>query len=388
MQVVLFDNNQRSKLAPLTLTRAVGMIRMGVFTNKERWEFISGNEVHIYTLPYLQVLYPKYTGTDAIWIDAAILPTKDFIEQVKELKSEEALMDEHQRIIACRSGISYNNFTEEELYNVHSTKIVMGLKEVEYPWQIMQWNKQAIELDIELIKEKGIAKFSIPETVTTINRDNIFIEEGANVQYAYLNATDGPIYISKTATIQEGAFIRGPFVLGDNSMVKMGAKIYGATTIGPNCLVGGEIKNIVMTGNSNKAHDGYMGDSVIGEWCNFGAGSSNSNIKNTGGTVKVWNQDARDYLPVGQKCGLMMGDYSKTAINSSVNTGSYIGVCCNVFGSGLLPKLINNFSWGADGKKKYDFDKALIEIKNWKEMKHAEISSADISVLKHIFDHF
>jgi hypothetical protein len=164
----------------------------------------------------------------------------------------------------------------------------------------------------------------------------------------------------------------------------MGSKIYGATTIGPNCVGGGEIKNVLFLGNSNKVHDGYLGDSVIGEWCNFGAGTSNSNVKNTGGGVKIWNEAEGDFINAGQKCGLIMGDYSRAAINSSINTGSVIGVCCNVFGEGLLPKHLPNFSWGISNK--YLFDKALLDIGNWKAMKHKQLSKEEIEMLKHIFE--
>jgi NDP-sugar pyrophosphorylase family protein len=182
----------------------------------------------------------------------------------------------------------------------------------------------------------------------------------------------------------EGCMIRGSFAMGDNSLLKMGTKIYGATTLGPNCIGGGEIKNIVMQGNSNKAHDGYLGDSVIGEWCNFGAGSSNSNVKNTGGDVHLWNYQEDDFINAGQKCGLIMGDYSRAAINSCINTGSVIGMCCNVFGAGLLPKVIGHFSWGINDK--YVFDKAINDIENWKKMKHQQLDKEQIEVLKHIFE--
>jgi len=387
MQVVLFDNAKSEKLFPLTTTRAVGMLRMGIYTNKERWEIITGEEVFIHSRTALQALYNERSIEDAIWIDASVLPDNNFISEIFLLKLNQALIDENQNIVACRTNDNIDKFSISEMPFIQSVKVLKDIIVIEYPWQIMQLNHYAINIDIVLIKSRSKSNFqNIPESVTAINQENIFIEEGADVQHCFLNASNGPIYIGRNAVIQEGAFIRGPFVLGENSLVKIGAKIYGATSIGNNCVVGGEIKNIVMTGNSNKAHDGYLGDSVIGEWCNFGAGTSNSNIKNTGGTVKVWSDEMNDYLPVGQKCGLIMGDYSKTAINSSINTGSVIGICCNVFGNGLLPKRIKNFSWGADGIHKYDFDKALLEIENWKKMKQNKLSSFEVTILRHIFD--
>ncbi len=383
MNIVLYDNLSRKKLQPISSTRAVGMIRMGIFTNKERWEFISGKEVFIYTENYLQKLYPEYDTEDTLMIDGAVLPNNNFIQIALKLNVNEVLADNQNKVLAFRASGKLNGI---ELPLNNSIKNIEGVSVIEYPWQIMQWNNLAIEFDIELIKSGENITQIIPDTVKAICPENIYIDKSANVQHCFLNASAGPIYIGKNAIVQEGAMIRGPFVLGENSLVRMGAKIYGATTIGNNCVVGGEIKNIVIQGNSNKAHDGYLGDSVVGEWCNFGAGSSNSNVKNTGGVVRVWNDDANDYLPVGQKCGLIMGDYSKVAINSAINTGSYIGVCTNVFGAGLTPKRIRNFSWGADGNNKYNLDKAITEIENWKEMKHQKLSSVEISVLKHIFD--
>ncbi len=383
MNVVLFDNQNRNKLKPVSSTRAVGMIRMGLFTNKERWEYITGEEVFLLSDVILQKLYTECVNGDTLFIDASVLPVNNIVQQILKLKVNEKIVNENNHLIAYRL-IRENNKTE--LSSLYTTTVIEGGKLLEYPWQIMQWNNVAFEFDIDLIKDKENITQDITDTVKAICPENIYIDKSANVQHCFLNASTGPIYIGKNATVQEGAMIRGPFALGENSLVRMGAKIYGATTIGNNCVVGGEIKNVVMQGNSNKAHDGYLGDSVIGEWCNFGAGSTNSNVKNTGGIVKVWNDDSNDYLPVGQKCGLIMGDHSKVAINSAINTGTVIGVCCNVFGIGLSPKRIRNFSWGGDGNTKYDFNKAIKEIENWKEMKHQKLTSKEITVLKHIFD--
>jgi NDP-sugar pyrophosphorylase family protein len=183
----------------------------------------------------------------------------------------------------------------------------------------------------------------------------------------------------------EGSVVRGPFSLGENSVLKLNSRVYGATTLGPDCMGGGEIKNTIMMASSNKAHDGYLGDSVVGEWCNFGAGSSNSNVKNTAGDIQLWDMDTESYVSVGNKCGVIMGDHSRVAINSSINTGSMIGVSCNVFGAGLLPTIIPNFSWGVNGTR-YEFEKALTAIANWKNLKQQKLTEAEALVLKHIFD--
>ncbi len=250
----------------------------------------------------------------------------------------------------------------------------------------MQWNDEMIRADLKIATKERISQ-PVPSTVNTLQPADIFIEEGATLNYCTLNASTGPIYIGKDAEIMEGTVIRGPFALGNNSVIKMNSRIYGATTLGPFCMGGGEIKNSVLMGFSNKAHDGYLGDSVVGEWCNFGAGSTNSNVKNTAAEVKIWDMSAKKYIPVGQKCGVIMGDYSRLAINSSVNTGTMIGVSCNVFGAGLLPTIIDNFSWGVAGIK-YDFEKAVEAIINWKKLKQQEITSEQIAVLGYIFENY
>ncbi|MEO5561855.1 MAG: hypothetical protein ABIR18_00445 [Chitinophagaceae bacterium] len=219
-----------------------------------------------------------------------------------------------------------------------------------------------------------------------MNPKNIFIEKGAKVEHSILNASAGPIYIGRNAEVMEGCMIRGPFAMGDNSVLKMGTKIYGPTALGPYCVFGGEVKNSVVFGYSNKAHDGYLGDSVIGEWCNMGAGTSNSNMKNNASEVRVWTPKGQ--IVAGMKCGVMMGDYSRTAINTSINTGTVVGVCCNVFGTGLSPKYIPSFSWGSEGVNRYDYEKALQDIAAWKKLKTQDVSDNEKSILKYIFNNY
>ena len=206
------------------------------------------------------------------------------------------------------------------------------------------------------------------------------------MEHCIINASTGPVYIGRNAEVMEGCVIRGPFAMGEKSCLKMGAKVYGATTLGPACVAGGEIKNSVMFGFSNKAHDGYLGDSVIGEWCNMGAGTTNSNIKNNAGPVRIWTPAGE--LEAGKKCGVMMGDYSRTAVNTSINTGTVIGVCVNVFGSGLTPKHIPNFSWGSEGVKRYEFEKAIADIAEWKKLKGQDVTEEEKSILKYVYESF
>ncbi|RYY25955.1 MAG: glucose-1-phosphate thymidylyltransferase, partial [Chitinophagaceae bacterium] len=253
------------------------------------------------------------------------------------------------------------------------------------PWHIFRLNDWALRQDFVLLTQNRQSA-PIPDTVTTIHPQNIFIEPGAKLGHCTLNASTGPVYIGADTEVMEGATIRGPFALCEGSVVKMGARIYGATTIGPNSMVGGELKNVVIFGNSNKAHDGYLGDAVLGEWCNLGAGTSASNVSNNAGDVQVWANASRYFENAGTKCGLLMGDYSRAAINSSFNTGSVVGVCCNIFTTGLVPKHVPSFTWGEGKAGSYVFDKAIEHISNWKKFKKQELSNAEIQRLKHIFD--
>jgi len=306
------------------------------------------------------------------------------VKQVKKLKPGTCLsMHEKENFVYC---ISQRQITDGQNIKIEKAIDFTGeLDEIRVPWDILKLNAPAIKTDFHTLSgtRKGQA---ISPTNKIVNPKNIFIEKGAHVEHCFLNAFEGPIYIEKGSTVMEGAAIRGPVGVCANAVVKMGSRIYGATTIGPNCIVGGEIKNSVFFSNSNKAHDGYLGDSVIGEWCNLGAGTTNSNVKNNASNVKVYTPEGM--VDAGLKCGVMIGDYSRTAINTSINTGTVIGVCSNVFGNGLTPKYIPSFSWGSDGIQRYEFDKALAHIDNWKKMKGQQITDAETSVLNHIFDHY
>ncbi len=382
MAIVLFDNKIREQLFPLTLTKAVADLRCGILTFKERWELKSKQQVFISSAAYLQPLYPAINDTDAIWVDASLLPDDVLTDKILSLQKGEALIDDKGLIAGRVDGFIHSFSKDDSLSLFKEIFEIQDAKRLEYTFQIFQWSDCMIREDFDLITN-GRESQPISHTNQIIRQADIFIEEGASIEYATLNSTNGPIYIGNDAQVWEGAAIRGPFALGENALLKMGTKIYGATSIGPNCAVGGEIKNVVMIGHSNKAHEGYLGDSVIGEWCNLGAGTSNSNVKNTGGDVKLWNHYTKEYMVAGQKCGVIMGDYSRVAINSCINTGSVIGVSANVYGAGLLPKLIDNFTWGLD--KRYVLEKAYDDINNWKKMKHKEISEAEKSVLQYIY---
>lgn len=383
MSIVLFDGNAHKSLLPLTYTRCVADIRMGAFTMQERWERITGEKIYVQTEEYLSSIYEVAPEGDNLFVDAAVLPDPVFIESVLSLNTGDYVSDQSGQIVAVRhEGSSINALKPEGLARQN-----LETKRIDYPWNIFQLNGEMIVFDFALLT-KDRKSATISHTNQLIKPENIFIEEGAIVECSVLNASEGPIYIGKDALIMEGCLIRGPFILGERAVLKMGSKIYGASTIGPHCVAGGEIKNAIMHSYSNKAHDGYLGDSVIGAWCNMGAGTSNSNIKNNASAIKMRSQTNDSFLNAGLKCGVIMGDYTRTAINTSINTGTLIGVSCNVFGAGLTPHFISSFCWGTDGETVYQFERALADIENWKKFKQQSLSNAEADVLKYIFDNF
>lgn len=384
MSVILFDNPQRRSLYPLTLTRAVADLRFGIFSSRERWERLLGEKVYVHTENWLQDLYGRIPEGEHIWVDASVVMDEALCNRVLALKTGHCLADE-QGLVAGRAAImAVDGNPGNSLSFFKQVYQHPPVQRVVYPWQFMQGNDVMIRQDFAAIT-KGRKSAPIPATVHVLQEADIFIEEGASLAFCTINASTGPIYIGKNAEVMEGSVIRGPFVLGEGSVLKLNSRVYGATTLGPFCMGGGEIKNVVIMGYSNKAHDGYLGDSVVGHWCNFGAGATSSNVKNTGGEVKIWDMGAGKYRNLGLKCGLVMGDYSRVAINSSLNTGTMIGVSANVFGAGLLPTIISNFSWGVTGTR-YDLQKAVQAADNWKKFKAQNLSHAEAAVLKHIFD--
>lgn len=382
MKFILVDSADRENFYPFTLTRSLADCRVGIFTFKERWEQYLTETVGVLTAPYVQVLYPDQpvllTNEALFFINVTSVPSEDLIAKIKTLKEGEKLMSSTGKWIATHTR-------EREL----SKMLLTSSAPIEYPHvqfirdaiQILQIHSSLVLRDFEWVKSNRNSA-AIDPSNKLINPNQIFIEEGAQISCSNLNATEGPIYIGKEATIMEGVSIRGPFVLGQKAVVKMNAAIYGTTSIGPYCLAGGEIKNSIMMGYSNKGHEGYLGDSIIGFWCNLGAGTSNSNIKNTAGPIQMWNESKHIWDTIGQKMGMLVGDYSRFAIQSSINTGAYIGVSANIFGNGLLPKNIPNFTWGI--LPGYQYEKAIEDIDNWKKLKGLKMTDAEKKVLKHL----
>lgn len=381
---------QPENLYPFTLTRQIQDIRIGILTIREKWENLLGVTSYDrleddYKDLDRSIHLEKIREDDTCFmIHGNILPTSKLIKALKKLKDGEFISANGN------TGLIFR-FSKNEIQEPNKIKVSKAItirdevKSIQFPWDIFQLNDYAIRQDFNLLTGKRKSQ-KISKTNRVIKNGNIFIEKGAIVEHCVLNASEGPIYIGKNSLIMEGTAIRGPFACGEGVVIKMNSRIYGATTIGPYCTAGGEIKNSVFFAYSNKAHDGYIGDSVIGEWCNLGAGTTNSNLKNNASTVKVWT--LKGEISAGKKCGVFMGDYSKTSVNTSINTGTVIGVCSNVFEAGLTPKYIPNFSWGSDGFKRYDLEKALTDIDNWKKMKGKAITENEKTILTYIFKNY
>ena len=378
---------QPSQLYPFSLTRQLQDIRVGIFTIREKWErylkLPSRDKATDSYKDHPQSVQLSQIKKGEAWIllHANILPTVTLASTIKKMQPGDCLLDEQGGPIAyC--------ITEKQVDSKHQIKIDRPLRyknqvtKIQCPWDLTKLNAKEIESDFILVT-KGRKSAAISKTNRVWGAKKIFIEKGAVVEGAFINAIQGPVYIGVKATIMEGSMLRGPLAIGEGACIKMGAKIYGATTIGPNSVVGGEIKNSIFFGNSNKAHDGYLGDAVIGEWCNLGAGTSNSNIKNNAGPIRITTPSGE--INVGLKCGVMMGDYVRTSINSSINSGTIIGPCSVLLEAGLSPRVIPPFSWGQDGITKYKWPKVIEDIKRWKALKHCAVSEWEEKMLETIY---
>lgn len=344
---------------------------------------LTGASVQIWTSPYLQARYSLFPANQYLLINSGFIADEDLAASVFNLKTDEAIVKNGELVAAL---LNSNKNLGPQSFLPGSYSVVFEyeapLIKLLFPWDIFQLNGDLIRKDFHIIQSKKKQR-STPVSADWKSPRNIFIEEGANIGHCYIDATYGPVYIAKNSVIMDGCMIQGPFVIMEGSVLKMGAKVYGATTIGPFCTVGGEVKNSLFSGYSNKAHDGYLGDSVIGEWCNLGAGTSNSNLRNDAGMIYTSPANEQK-LPIGLKCGLLLGDYSRCAINTSFNTSTFAGVSSNIFGVGLAPKQIADFTWGYTGR--YKLDKAIEHIENWKILRNQHISKEEIQILEHLYN--
>ncbi len=376
IKVRFSDNDLHHKFNPLTLTRPVVDLRFGILTIRETWALLFKSkqieiEAVFKTEPYLQEKYPNTVEAD-LEIAGNCKPSKQLLDAI-------LLLNENESLTVNGRWIATKGKKLKQKSTVLDDCIWLGAI-----WELFQKNDQAIALDFELLTT-GLTSEKISTSNQVINPEHIFIAPGAKIECAILNASQGPIYISENAEVMEGSMIRGPFSLGIKSTVKMGAKIYGATTIGPECKVGGEISNCIIQGYSNKGHDGFIGNSIIGEWCNLGADTNSSNLKNNYGPVKIYDFKTKALkLTDLLFCGLLMGDHSKTGINTMLNTATSVGVSANIFGAEFPPKYIPSFSWGVTQPFKYD--RAIEVAENMMKRRGIELSMADRNLLKHLFE--
>lgn len=380
MNVVLFDDPIiRGQLLPLTFTRPVGSLRVGILAIAEKWKMRLPAEVSFGTQNYLSEKFPAAITSDNYWINGALCPDDAFISVLRILKPNDAI-EKNGRILAVRTAD--DEVPEVITGTVHSYPSDVVL--IDQLWKIFNQNGAQLRIDFEFIT-KGRTSHPVTDKATVVyNEANVFIEEGVTLKAAILNAENGPIYLGKNSQVQEGAIIRGAFCLGERSVINMGGKMRGDTTIGPDCKIGGEVANSVVYGLSNKAHDGYLGNSVIGEWCNLGADANTSNMKNNYDVVKLWSHVKKELVSTGLYfCGLIMGDHSKAGINTMFNTGTVVGVNCNVIGGGFPPNFIPSFSWV--GESTYDIEKALDTAERVMGRRNIKITGVDRSILREIF---
>ncbi|MBP6091563.1 MAG: glucose-1-phosphate thymidylyltransferase [Crocinitomicaceae bacterium] len=374
MKIVLVDNGLHLRFAPLSLTRPIGDLRIGIMTNTERWKLVEPTaEIFYETEAYLNSKYPSTSAADLV-VNGALIPNDEVVAAILALSENEKLVFESYELAFKGTGSELVKYTGK-------TPLLL-----ENRWDIFQKNELAIQSDFDLISA-GRTSQSISNSNTVIgNASLIFVEEGAMVEAATLNTTTGPIYIGKSAEIMEGSIVRGPLAMCEYSTLKLGAKVYGATTLGPHCKVGGEVSNVVFQAYSNKGHDGFLGNATIGEWCNIGADTNASNLKNNYGTIAVYSYETQQEEQTDlQFIGLCMGDHSKCGINSMFNTGTVVGVSSNVFGSGFPAKYIPSFSWcDVDAVVPFRFDKAIEYANNMMQRRKLSLSTAEIEILKHI----
>jgi UDP-N-acetylglucosamine diphosphorylase/glucosamine-1-phosphate N-acetyltransferase len=384
MNLILFDDpGVRANLLPLTFTRPVADIRVGILTIAEKWSRHLATPGSYLTQSYLSEKFQKKISSDNLFVNGALCPDEKIIAAIKNLSIGEALY-KNSNVLAVRTH-------EDELPEVIPGKVVEHTDDItliDQLWKIFQLNGNQIRADFKLLTaNKRSAAIKDPHT-RCYHEENIFLEEGVILHAAILNAENGPIYLGKNSQVQEGSILRGPFALGEESVVNMGGKMRADTTIGPYCKIGGEVSNAVLFGHSNKAHDGFLGNSVLGEWCNLGADTNSSNLKNNYDHVKLWSYSKNALVNTGiPNCGLIMGDHSKSGINTMFNTGTVVGVSSNVFGEGFPPKHVPSFSWGGGHKLEiYNFEKAMETASRVLGRRNIALSAQDRAILKNVFD--
>lgn len=383
MNFILFDGKVRDALLPFTYTRPVADIRIGILTIREKWEKRLGLTTTTLTEEYLEEKYPMVEMEDNIMINASFLPSDKLVAEIKKLENNQAIFYNDEVIAFYATNSQESNDFDGYDHIIYDAPLI----QIKNTFDIFTYNDVAIKQDFDFLT-KGRKSAAIPDSVYCVAKENIFIEEGAEVYFSSLNASKGPIYIGENAQIMESCSIRGPVALCNNSNLKMGSKIYGGTTIGPHSTIGGEVKNSVIFGYSNKGHEGYLGNSVLGEWCNLGADTNSSNLKNNYSEIKLWNYESERFVKTGLTfCGLMMADHSKCGINTMFNTGTVVGVSANIYGSGYQRNFIPSFAIGGPGGfKTYQMKNVGEVTTSVMSRKDIEYSELENRILTHVFE--
>lgn len=386
MNYILFDDISWNNLLPLTFTRPTAEIRIGILKISEKWEKLLGAKLTFLTQDYLACKYPIRITADNVLLNGSVLPNQALLQEISALKAGELLKKDQVVLAARLSAEQINDFKEFNFNSFKEKSTDTPVHKIDYPWQIFAFNGTALAEDFKLITS-GRKSALISKTNQVLGAEHIFLEEGASVECSILNATTGPIYIGKDAEIMEGSMIRGSLALCEHASLKLGAKVYGPTTIGPHSKVGGEINNSVIFGYSSKAHDGFLGNSVLGEWCNLGADTNNSNLKNNYAEVRLWNYVEERFISTGlQFCGLIMGDHSKCGINTMFNTGTVVGVSANIFGSGYPRNFVPSFSWGGiQGFTVFTLPKVYEVAELVMKRRDIALTDCDREILKTVF---
>ncbi len=388
MQINLFDTARAAYLLPFTHTRPAADIRCGILTMRERWErYLQATASGSITTALLSKVFPAHYGDDNLYLNGNIFANVPLAIVVSNLNPGQALIQE-ETVIAIRTEqqLDYEAINKGSLKDFEPVcykEAIIALKNV---WDIFVLNDYALRADFELLTHNKISA-PIPEGIRVIgDPKNLFLSESAKIYDGVINTSTGPVFIDEDAEVMEGVMLRGPLYLGKHGAIKMGAKIYGATTIGHGSKVGGEISNTVFFDYANKGHDGFLGNAVIGSWCNLGADTNSSNLKNNYDEVSIWSEHENRMIKTGlQFCGLLMGDHSKCGINTMFNTGTVVGVSCNIYGGDFPDKFIPSFSWGGkNDRTSYQFDKAIDTAKRMMARRSMEPSAEEIELLKYI----
>ncbi len=392
MNIILFDSDARNHLLPLTATRPMSELRIGILTLREKWEKMLRGSASYITQEYLQQKFPIHIEEENLVVNGGILPNAQLCRAIGDLRVGEALLHNGDLVAARLNEVQFEHLIEEE--EVHSLQGIeldsaIPLTQINRLWELTLLTKQGITDDFALLTG-GRQSQAVSHTNTIIGPlQNLFLEEGVVMEGCMLNTTAGPIYIGRDTEVMEGSMLRGPVAIGGSTIIKMGAKIYGPTSIGPGCRVGGEVTRSILLANSNKAHDGFLGDAVLGEWCNIGADTNNSNLKNNYGDVKLWDYETESFEKTGQQfVGLIMGDHAKCGINTMFNTGTVVGVFANVFGAGFLRNFIPDFAWGGDGGgyRTYKFADACATATIVMARRNQPFTDLDKAIFYHVYD--